>query len=217
MLDVSKIYESNNSGKFKVISYINARKVEVEFIDTGYRRFSEAKDIKNGEVKDRLAPSVLGIGYLGDGEYKSGVSSKINKAYYVWRGMLQRCYCPKSLVKNPTYKGCEVDKEWHNFQVFAEWFSNTYPCDNKSYELDKDILSGSRVGKLYSEITCKWVPSQENSEYSQAMTFSFIGPGGKRVEVFNLTKFCRDNGLSQGCMSNVNKGVAKSHKGWTKA
>lgn len=217
MLDTSKIYTSNNSGDFEVIEYINAKKVKIRFVLTGYCRFSEAKDIRLGQVKDRFLPSLLGVGFIGEGKHKSGTSSAINKPYYLWSGMLHRCYCPKFLKSNPSYRGCLVDSKWHNFQIFADWFYKTYPDDGGQYQLDKDMLSGNRVGKLYSEGTCKWLSHQENAEYSQAMTFDFLDPSGNKVSIFNLTKFCRENGLHQGPMSRVNNGGISKYKGWAKA
>ena len=217
MLDTSKIYASKNHGKFKILNYVNARRVEIKFLKTGFSYHAEAADIRKGDVRDRLHPTIHGVGYLGVGSHKSGKGGVVNKPYYSWKNMLDRCYCQKTQNKHPTYKGCKVDDEWLNFQNFADWFCSTHPDNGKPYELDKDILSGSRVGKLYSKHTCKWVVSKENIEYSQAMTFDFTNPKGEIVTVFNLSKFCKNEGLSQGCMSNVNNGKNKAHNGWTKA
>lgn len=43
----------------------------------------------------------------------------------------------------------------------------------------------------------------------------FINPNGECVEIFNLTKFCKDNGLSNGNMRSLISGSRLSHKGWS--
>lgn len=39
-------------------------------------------------------------------------------------------------------------------------------------------------------------------------------PDGEEIEVFNLHKFCRDNGLNSGKMYLVVTGYRKRHKGY---
>ena len=49
MLDIYKIYNSNNYGDFKVLNYINSRSIEIEFFNTGYKTKVEAVQIRRGE------------------------------------------------------------------------------------------------------------------------------------------------------------------------
>jgi hypothetical protein len=63
----------------------------------------------------------------------------------------------------------------------------------------------------------EWCSVQYNNEYSHAKTYQFINPVGTVVEVFNLAKFCSDNQLIHSCMSMLQSGKRKSHKGWTYA
>lgn len=104
-------------------------------------------------------PSVYGIGFMGAGEYVSKVDGKHTPAYKTWHGMLRRCYCPKSLARYPTYIGCTVHPDWHNFQVFAEWFERQYWAE--CWHLDKDLISDGN--KVYSEETCVFLPQQLNT------------------------------------------------------
>jgi hypothetical protein len=54
-----------------------------------------------------------------------------------------------------------VSPEWHNFQVFAEWFEREPNSGNFGFQLDKDLrLSGNKV---YGPDTCSFVPSPINS------------------------------------------------------
>lgn len=83
---------------------------------------------------------------------------------------------------------------------------NNLPCINHKDE-DK---TNNHADNL------EWCDYQYNSEYSLSKSYKFIDPNGEVREVFNLRKFCRANNLHSGCMSDVNKGKQKQHKGWTK-
>jgi hypothetical protein len=50
---------------------------------------------------------------------------------------------------------------------------------------------------------------------SKAKHYVFLDPDGYLVEVFNLTEFCRQNGLDKSSMSQVALGKRPQHKGWT--
>lgn len=104
-------------------------------------------------------PSVYGVGYVGKGKFKAFENGDDTYEYKKWRGMLRRCYCAKSLEKYPTYKGCTVHPEWHNFQNFAKWLSSN-KFGELGYELDKDLLSNG--SKIYSKDTCSLVPMEIN-------------------------------------------------------
>ena len=76
--------------------------------------------------------------------------------------MLQRCYDNKTQEKYPTYKGCQVCEEWHNFQNFAKWFEeNYYEVEGENIDIDKDILC--KGNKIYSPQTCVLSPHKINS------------------------------------------------------
>lgn len=124
--------------------------------------------------------------------------------------MLKRCYLSKG--KERVYSDCEVCEEWRDFQEFASWFDENYPNDGRDYDLDKDIkVEGNRI---YSPETCMFVSRQENSEKANAKSYTLISPDGEKVEVYNMTKFCRENEISQQCMSSVVAGKSIQHKGW---
>jgi len=182
----------------------------VEFISTGYQVTAIAKDVVNGNIKDRLHPSVYGVGFIGVGKCAAIVDGKSQKSYKVWQSMLQRCYCPIYLSKKPTYIGCSVDVIWHNYQNFASWFEENYI---DGLQLDKDIkIDGNKV---YSSDSCMFVTAKENSEKANAKMYVFNSPKGDRVEIYNLADFCRDNKLSRPNMMKVSSGDRRTHKGWT--
>lgn len=121
---------------------------------------------------------LYGIGFNSRREHRANFNGKTTPAYRAWRGMLARCYCPKLQGKYPTYIGCTVDEEWHDFQDFADWFES-HKYSGLGYELDKDIL---QVGnKLYSPNRCCLIPHEINcllsdsgaarGEYPQGVCF----------------------------------------------
>lgn len=161
--EVDQIYPTTKSGNFEIIEYISSKDITVRFLETGYITKIKSSKISSGEFKDRLRPSVEGVGYLGDGEYKASYKGKHSEHYTRWKAMLQRCYNERFLESNPHYKGCTVCPEWHNYQNFAKWFDENYPQDGKDYDLDKDIkVAGNRV---YSPDTCLFVTPIENSSH----------------------------------------------------
>ncbi|CAM0045809.1 HNH endonuclease [Vibrio phage K437a] len=212
------VHGSVSYGEFKVINYFSSREVEIEFIDTGYKTRVRVDAIKSGKIKDKLRPTILGVGFVGIGDHKTSSNSVVDPAYNRWYGMLSRCYDRGHKFFNYYGgKGVTVCKEWHNFQNFARWYTRECkklgldPKDN-GHEIDKDI-SGKKV---YSPKTCKFITTQMNSEVSKSKHYKFISPDNERVSLFNLRKFCREQGLAQGHMGDVHSGKAKSHKGWTK-
>lgn len=159
-ITVGSVWDSNGYGKFEVVKYKSCHDVTVRFIETGFKTSCRSGNIKVGNVKDRLSPKVYGVGFVGVGGYKSDINRVRTKSYEAWVNMLARCYSESYKQKYPTYKGCTVCEEWHNFQNFAEWFYENYPKDDHKYHLDKDLkVIGN---KIYSSRTCMFVPPLVN-------------------------------------------------------
>lgn len=107
-----------------------------------------------------MSKLTFGIGYKSIGEHKATINGKHTPAYARWCSMLKRCYDPKYHESHPTYIGCTVDEQWHDFQRFASWFY-AHEFSDKGYQLDKDLLIPGN--KIYSADSCCFVPSQLNS------------------------------------------------------
>lgn len=142
-----------------ITNYRSSRDIDVYFPDSGHTTINRGySEFKKGVLKDLYAPTFLGIGYLGEGKYKSGDN---RKRHLTWCHILERCYNPKTQQKHPSYIGCTVTEEWHNFQNFAKWFDdNYYEIPNEIMCLDKDILI--KGNKIYSPDTCVFVPNDIN-------------------------------------------------------
>lgn len=92
---------------------------------------------------------IHGIGYKGAGNHLCNT-----KCYKTWYGILDRIYSGKQTV----YLDCSIDKRWHNFQVFADWY---YKNNKPGWALDKDILV--KGNKIYGPDTCCYVPKFINT------------------------------------------------------
>lgn len=155
-------FKNNEGCEFVVIDYINHSKILIKFQDVyEFEKFTDAKSIRLGNIKNLYFKSILGIGFLGVGSYVANVKRRPTKAYSLFLSMFNRCYSEKYQEKQPTYIGCSVAPEWHNFQNFAKWFDiNNLKC-GINYQLDKDILV--KGNKIYSPDTCCFVPKEINS------------------------------------------------------
>lgn len=61
------IGDVNNQGEsFKIINYINSKHVEIEFLDSHFKKIVSSGNIAKKEIKDPYYPSVEG--YLGVGD-----------------------------------------------------------------------------------------------------------------------------------------------------
>ena len=118
-------------------------------------------NFKKGNIKCPYEKRTYNVGYLGEGKYKAWENGKDTRVYKTWHSMLNRCYDEKFHEKRPTYKDCEVDKYWLNFQNFGKWYEeNYYEIEGETMTLDKDILT--KHNKIYSPETCIFVPQTIN-------------------------------------------------------
>ena len=108
----------NNFGSKMIITrYENARDLDVYFPEYDWT-FKQVhySNFKKGKIKCPYERRYFGVGYLGEGKYKIVENGKHNKYYYIWRNMLQRCYDIKFHERYSTYKECEVEGYFLNFQ-----------------------------------------------------------------------------------------------------
>ncbi len=204
------IYDSNKYGKYEVVQYTSWDNVTVRFLDTGYEFTTQMTHVRMGNVKDRLAKTCHGVGYMGAGPYRAKNSKGYN-CYSCWRDMISRCYNNKdSSYPNYGRKGVTVCNEWLNFQNFAKWYSENH---FKDAHLDKDIIKdGNRV---YSPEFCMMVTQAENNEKAQAKRAKLLSPDGELFDVYNISKFCSNySDLNPKGMLRMISGKRNQYKGW---
>lgn len=95
---------------------------------------------------------------FGVGVY-DGIGDTVTNPYYcTWKRMLQRCYSEKFHLKNPTYIGHSVCKDWLRYSLFEAWMVTQ---NWEGLELDKDLRVMGNTE--YSPEACIFVPSRINS------------------------------------------------------
>lgn len=152
-----------------IIEYVNSLNITVQF-DDGYIIDKKTYDeFSRGTILSPNDKTVCGVGVVGEKLLKIKMRTDIVEAkrYKTWRSMLQRCYSKNLHKKHPTYIGCTVCEEWHNFQVFKDWYDeNYYEVENEQMHLDKDIIN--KGNKKYSPETCVFVPKDINALFTKS-------------------------------------------------
>jgi hypothetical protein len=154
------IFKSNSNGMIKVIKCIDSYNVYAVFVDTNHHVTASAGNIRKGKVKDKTRKDVYGVGCFGDGEYKATIKGKVTNQYRAWSNMMSRCYSEAYKLRQPTYEGCVVCREWLNYQNFAKWFCDNSNHDMDNQQLDKDLLKTGN--KEYSPGNCVLIPKELN-------------------------------------------------------
>jgi len=179
MVNVGEVYENNVGLKFVVIEYNGCNDVKVKFVDSSYTTFSTTSNIRSGSVKDKMSPSVYGVGVVGVNSIST--NQKPHQEYVFWNSMLQRCYDLSYKLKRPTYIGCTSSNNFKYYPYFKDWCNKQVGFGNKGWCLDKDILV--KGNKLYSEDTCCFVPREINSLFALSGNSRGLNPIGVQ---FNL-------------------------------
>lgn len=157
-ISAGDIFKSKSGAECKVVEFIRWDKIRVEFVDKYKHTMTVTSHaLRSGSFKNPYHPTIYGIGFSGVGIYSATSGGKITPAYDIWNSMIQRCYSEKFQKKHPTYIGCTVSPDWHNFQNFAKWF---YENRIEGFDLDKDLI---KIGnKEYHPELCSFVPTEVN-------------------------------------------------------
>lgn len=141
---------NTNNEKVKVIEYFSASNITIEFEDGTITKNRTWTQFKSGKLNN---PNTK---YIAKGKYNSNQLDLICRR--TWKSMFNRCY---GVVILPTYIGCTVSEDWHDYLNFKDWFISNYKED---FELDKDLIIEGN--KIYSKDTCCFVPLLINATLS---------------------------------------------------
>lgn len=144
-----------------------------------------------------------------------------SKLYHIYHGIKQRCYNPKS----PSYeiyggKGVRMCDEWlSGYSVFEEWALSHGYVPDKGLSIERIDSNGN-----YCPENCEWIPLGENSarsNYGRQQVFTkliepyAVSPSGERVDLVNISKFCRDYGMNKSNVYAVLHGrIHSDYNGW---
>lgn len=209
--------ESKHFGSFSIIgpgSKYNYYRVR--FDDTGTIDEFRLDAIRRGEIRDKYAVTLCGIGIIGNIPTKR----EYHRYYETWRNMITRCYKPGN---NPAYYGyVTVDKRWHTFEYFYEDAPKIDGWDEELFNagelvLDKDIKQRHQQNKKYSLETCTWLNVHQNAPIQdrQQRPFIAIAPDGTRYYSDNMSAFGRQHGFERRQISCVLHKRFKTSMGWT--
>lgn len=161
-IKVGDVFQLNGGGSCTVIEYLSWDKIRIKHNDEfGHIAIVESGNLRKGNIRNPYARNAFKTGMFGVGPHSARCGRGKTAAYALWSGIIQRGYCPNFKRDNPSYIDVSVCAEWHNFQVFAEWFYSQPNAGRKGFQLDKDLLIiGSRE---YSPSACSFLPSQINS------------------------------------------------------
>ena len=171
--------------------------------------------------------TLYGIGFIGQGKWKSSKNNKHTKEYSLWSSIFYRCYSEYYHNLQPTYIDCSIDKRWHNFQNFCEDIKklenyNEWYNDNKKYgkwQFDKDIkIKGN---KIYSKDTCIFATKKDNNARNnkvQTITgLIYIGTrikDGYKEKFTNISEFSEKYNLNRGNVTSCIYKRRNINKGW---
>ncbi len=145
---------SGKYGDLLVKEYHNKHKILVQFLISGFEKYTNASAIRNGNVKDPYFPTVATVGCIGN--TTASVGGKVKTSYHTWRGMICRCY--EYNKRSQTYFGkVKVCKDWWCFENYEKWYDEYYI---EGFQVDKDLTV---IGaKIYSPETCCFIPNRIN-------------------------------------------------------
>ena len=157
------VITTKNFGDIVITKYLDKDNIHIRFINTGYNLITQSLNIRQGTIKDRLAPAVFGVGVLGD--VLTTVDGVRLKEYELWKNMIKRCYSKNFHEKFPTYSSCSVSENFKYYPYFKEWCNKqagytSQDDKGNAFQLDKDILV--KGNKVYSEELCVFVPKEIN-------------------------------------------------------
>lgn len=95
-------------------------------------------------------------GYNSGGVWPASKDRKPTKEYSRWAALMARVYNPEhKAYKTYGGRGVVVCSAWHDFQVFAQWYSEN---SVDGWVMDKD----SAGGMVYSPEAVIFIPNQVN-------------------------------------------------------
>lgn len=180
------VFPLSGGGSCVVIEYRGYDQILIEHQDRyRHRDTVESNQLRSGKVKNPYQKTTFGVGFFGCGPNRASANGKMTPAYKTWRNMMRRSYCSEFQAETPTYDGCSVADEWHDFQNFAEWY---YAQPNNSipgFDLDKDLTI---VGnKVYSRKSCSILPKDINT--------LLMDCGSRRGSLPQGVSFSKEKGL----------------------
>lgn len=143
------------------------------------------------------------------------------RLYHIYHGIKQRCFNEKC----PGYehyggRGITICDEWLNsYENFRLWSIEHGYVERAGLSIDRIDNDGD-----YCPGNCQWITVGENSAKSnigKQQVFSkleyvyAISPDGERIDIKNIAKFARDNGLNKSSVyAAIHGRIDSTYHGW---
>lgn len=147
-----------NDGELVITRYVDYDHREVQFIKYPYTTTTTVSNIRGKQIKNRMKPSVCGVGYIGDESILS--HPPLPREKNLWNARMRLCYHPKG-----EYFGrVTVDPEWHSRANFVKWLReqpNYTEWLNGKLDLDRNVKA-TGPNPNYSPENCCLIDSSLN-------------------------------------------------------
>ena len=158
---------------------------------------------KKGEV--RWAPGYEGLYSVSDtGEV---FFHKTGKGASAWMLKQQRSTKGYSQVRLYDHSGGGKTLVVHRL-VAAAFLDNPNNLPHVNHK--NHIKTDNSIDNL------EWCTAQYNAEYSLAKNYKLINRNGEVVEVFNMERWRKDNGMHSSSMGRMLAGGRKTYRGWSR-
>ena len=187
--------------------------LKVRFLNTGHIDEFRKDAVLRGEIRDKYAVSVCGVGIVGNIKTRG----KFKPFYTCWKNMIIRCCSDK----NAAHRDASVCERWLTFEYFYYdiqlldgW--NAEKFRSGEIEIDKDVKQRYQKSKIYSPTTCVWLETKINAKIQdgQQNPFIAISPNGDKYSCDNISKFAREHNLERKQISAVLHNRFNSTMGW---
>ena len=215
-VDLNKIYTSNSSGTFKILSVLENGKCAIKFTATGYEKVVQLKDALLSAVNDDTQLMKIPINHDLIIDYDRWVLRRLKTT---WTALKSRCLNP-TVYRYDDYGGAgvKIADEWLDFDTFyndcksipqfEKYYNN--PLD---YQIDKDYLQMSipKQNRIYSKSTCMFLHYFDNEniraiEYARdnadKLASKYFGVYPATDKTYRVQFKCRNKQISIGTFSN---------------
>lgn len=166
-VSLGSVFDTENFGSYTVVKINHCNDILIQFHNTGYLRKTSTREMSSGKIKDLLARTVKGVGFIGGDKYQTsykrkGCKRKPTPAYTSWACRFKSCYA--DYEGGHIYDGVTICDEWHNFQNFAKWYYEQVSLYGRGGVVDKDLLYLGN--KVYGPNTCCYMPQAVNTLFA---------------------------------------------------
>lgn len=190
-IKIGDVRKSNRYGEYKILQKVRLDKkyqyqyqYQIEFVLTGYTKWTSYASISKNEVRDPYYPIIYGECCMGECNFSRDLYYK--KALNTWRGIVNRCYdVNNENYKNYGAKGIKLCDRWKCFENFYLDLPQVSGFDKDKFlkreiVLDKDTKFSFVLHKQYSLKNCVFISQKDNfqeglARWKQRTSSRYVG------------------------------------------